>query len=246
VVVSPELLKYGPGPGSEVLEVPGPLSEAVVRRRVNRFLVELQDGRPCHLHDPGRLQDLIYPGARVLVRPTRGARTSCSVTASWAGEAAGWVLIDSRFHSDVAARFLPPGAEREVRVGRSRLDFRLGDVYVEVKGCTLARGGVALFPDAPTERGARHVRELEELASSGHGAMLMVLDMRSDATCFSPNWETDPKFAGALLEALRKGVALRVLKFAFRPPHLIYIGDIGLCPGALFKGAGAQPRQGLP
>ena len=225
-----DLLGYGPRPGEAVLEVPGPLQEAEVVRRPNRFAVELREGLICHLHDPGRLPELIYPGNRVLVRPTRGARTSCSVTAAWGGEGAGWVLTDSRFHSDIAARFLPPEAEREVRVGGSRLDFRVDDVYVEVKGCTLAKGGVAMFPDAPTERGRRHVMELARLASEGHGAMIMVLVMRRDASCFSPNWETDPGFSEALLEALGRGVALRALRFSFDPPRLTYLGDIPLCP----------------
>ncbi len=226
-----ELLALGPHPGEPVLIIPGPQTEATVAGRPNRFTVVLADGRPCHLHDPGRLPELIYPGARVMVRPTAGVRTSCSVTAAWSREASAWVLTDSRFHPAIARAFLPPSASAEVRVGMSRIDFRTDDVYVEVKGCTLTREGVALFPDSPTERGARHLRELRALAASGHGALLMVLVMRPDSRCFLPNVETDPAFANAFWEALRSGVLLRALKFRLDPPYLIYLGDVPLCAG---------------
>ena len=224
-----ELLRLGPPPGTPVLRIPGPLSEAAVLERPNRFAVRLSDGRLCHLHDPGRLPELIFPGNRVLIRPTTGARTGCSVTGAWSSEAGSWVLTDSRFHPPIARAFLPPSAEPEVKVGESRLDFRVGDVYVEVKGCTLARQGVALFPDAPTERGTRHVILLRRLAAEGHGALLMVLVMRPDATCFLPNEATDRRFAEAFWEALSSGVRVRVLKFRFRPPDLVYEGEIPLC-----------------
>ena len=116
-----------------------------------------------------------------------------------------------------------------MRVKDSRLDFKVGDVYVEVKGCTLARQGVALFPDAPTERGARHVKLLRELAAEGHGALLLVLVMRPDAKCFLPNEATDERFARAFWEALSSGVRVRVPRFRLEPPDLIYEGEIPLC-----------------
>ena len=216
-----------PRPGDVVYTFEGPLEEAVVESRPNRFLVRLADGRLCHLHDPGRLPELIYRGSRVLVRPTRGARTSCSVTAAWGG--GGWVVTDSRIHGDVASRFLPEGARREVRVGSSRLDFAFDDTYVEVKGCTLVVGGVALFPDAPTERGARHVRELARLRAEGHGAVLFFLVMRDDARCLAPNAATDPAFASAFWEAVGAGVEVWVKAFSLRGADVIYVGDLPLC-----------------
>ncbi len=220
-----------PRPGDVVYEFQGPLEEARVSRRLNRFAVLLDDGRVCHLHDPGRLPELIYPGARVIVRPTRGLRTSCSITAAWGG--LDWVVTDSRIHSDVAALFLPEGARREVRVGGSRLDLQFDGTYVEVKGCTLVVNGKALFPDAPTERGRRHVEELARLRREGHGAVLMFLVMRPDAACLAPNWSTDPAFSRALRDAVTAGVEVQVRAFRFSQNQVIYVGDLPLCQDAL-------------
>jgi sugar fermentation stimulation protein A len=217
----------------------GPLREARVRGRPNRFLVTLDDGTACHLHDPGRLRELIYPGNRVLVRPTRGLRTSCSVTAAWSNNR--WVVVDSRIHNSVASLFLPLEATPEVRVGDSRLDFKYDDTYVEVKGCTLVIDGVALFPDAPTERGRRHAEELARLRGEGHGALMMFLIMRDDALCVSPNWSTDPAFSSRFVRMVKAGARVEAHKFRLEGNRLIYVGDVPLCDGALSGTPRAPP-----
>uniref|UniRef100_A0A0F2LPA1 Sugar fermentation stimulation protein homolog n=1 Tax=Candidatus Aramenus sulfurataquae TaxID=1326980 RepID=A0A0F2LPA1_9CREN len=204
------------------------LHEEVVKERVNRFLVLTASSRVCHLHDPGRLKELIYPGNRILVREVnRGKRkTDCQVTAAWDGT---WVITDSSVHSQIAEKFLP-GAKREVKVGNSRLDFQFGDTFVEVKGCTLAKNRVALFPDAPTERGRRHLEELIRLKEKGYRAKVMVLVMRDDVDCFLPNTETDRKFAETFYEALRRGVELEVKVFSLVDrQYVVYKRDVGLC-----------------
>ncbi|MCG3108178.1 Sugar fermentation stimulation protein [Metallosphaera sp. J1] len=208
-----------------VVSVEGRIWEERVEARSNRFMVKMQSRLICHLHDPGRLKELVYPGNRVLVRETRGIKTSCSVLAGWDGE---WVIIDSRFHPVIARRFLPPDAESEVRVGHSRLDFHFNDTWVEVKGCSLVRNGIALFPDAPTRRGERHLRELIKLREEGHDAMLMILVMRP-ATCFLPNKDTDPSFSEAFWEALDRGVKLTIKSFKLEGRDIVYVSDIGLC-----------------
>ncbi|BCU69684.1 hypothetical protein KN1_09810 [Stygiolobus caldivivus] len=143
-----------------------PLKEEVVESRPNRFLVVTKSGRLCHLHDPGRLKELIYRGNKVLIRETQGKRkTSCQVTAAWSGKE--WVLTDSSIHNEVARKFLPAGAKAEVKIGKSRVDFMFDNTFVEVKGCTLVKDGKALFPDAPTKRGKRHLEELIELKKEG-------------------------------------------------------------------------------
>lgn len=216
-----------PRPGEEVYRFQGPLSEARVASRPNRFTVYLEGGGACHLHDPGRLEELIYRGNRVLIRPTGGAKTSCSVTAAWSN--GRWVVVDSRVHNVIASRLLPPCSQPEVRVGRSRLDFKYDDTYVEVKGCTLVVDGVALFPDAPTERGRRHVEELIRLREEGHGAGLLFLVMRDDATCLRPNELTDPGFAEALRRAVAAGVEVEALAFRLEGERIVFSGRLGLC-----------------
>ncbi|HWJ03972.1 MAG TPA: DNA/RNA nuclease SfsA, partial [Verrucomicrobiae bacterium] len=101
----------------------------------------------------------------------------------------------------------------EVKYGDSRLDLLLGDCqgqkyYVEVKSVTLVVDGTARFPDAPTERGARHLNELIRASSEGNKSAVVFLIQREDAIAFSPNDATDPAFGKALREAGRSGVEI--------------------------------------
>jgi len=214
--------------GQQVYEFQG-LTEAVFLERQNRFLARVLIGSQqvmCHLHDPGRLPELT-PSSHVLVRPTHGRKTNCSLTAfSSNGK---WVVCDSRVHSRVASEFLPKNSKPEVRHGSSRLDFFTGDGFVEVKGCTLVKDGVALFPDSPTARGRKHVEELRAIRAEGMSAGLLVLVMRNDAVCFRANSQTDPAFASSFNAALKEGVEARILTFSLDGEWLRYRGEIPLC-----------------
>ncbi len=208
-----------------------PLGNEICRvvERKNRFVVHASsDGREliCHLHDPGRLRELIYPGNEILVRKQKGAKTAFSVTAAMkSGE---WILTDARFHNRIASRFLPDNARPEVRTGKSRIDFLADGCYVEVKGCSLEVDGVALFPDAPSERAARHMRELASIKESGGYAMVIVLVFSPVAGSFRPNLETDPVFNDAFYHAIDSGVNLRILKFRTDTEGITYLGRIPL------------------
>ncbi|MGC9169331.1 MAG: DNA/RNA nuclease SfsA [Thermoproteus sp.] len=219
-----------PAVGDIVYRFEGPLRLVEILDRPNRFLVRVLDGgavKHCHLHDPGRLPELVRRGARAVVRPTRGAKTDCSITAVEAPNGV-WVVADSRIHSDVASLFLG-GAKREVKVGNHRLDFLLGDMYIEVKGCTLVVDGRALFPDAPTKRGAEHLKLLRSLMGAGYRAKVVVLVMRPDAECFMPNWATDPSFSREFAMFIKSGGAVEVHRFRYADSYVIYDGDIDLC-----------------
>ncbi|AKG91892.1 sugar fermentation stimulation protein [Geoglobus ahangari] len=189
------------------------LVEGRLVRRLNRFVLEVEvNGRVerAHLRDSGRLTELMKPGNRVLMRPKKRERTSHEVFVIYDVHVP--VVVNSSLHSDIAAEIL--GGEgyriegREVKVGSSRIDLLVSRdgaaKLVEVKGCTLVRDGVALFPDAPTERGVKHVREIAE-----RGGMILFLVMRSDARIFMPNHETHPEFAKVLREAYESGVDVR-------------------------------------
>ncbi|MBC7083151.1 MAG: DNA/RNA nuclease SfsA [Firmicutes bacterium] len=122
-----------------------------------------------------------------------------------------FAALRSGFFPDLAVY---PDVRRECVYGESRIDFRLsgsaaGDCLLEVKSVTLVRGGRALFPDAPTARGARHVRELARAAAEGLRAAVMFIIQREDADSLSPNDETDPGFGAALRDAARSGVEVR-------------------------------------
>lgn len=134
------------------------------------------------------------------------------------------VSVDSRVPNDLVfvglqVGFFPDLAlysevRRECAYGESRMDFRLsgsaaGDCLLEVKSVTLVRGGRALFPDAPTARGLRHVRELARAVAQGLRAIVVFVIQREDADSISPNDETDPAFGAGLREAVRSGVEVR-------------------------------------
>ena len=181
--------------------------------RPNRFVLEVEvDGRieRAHLRDSGRLAELMSPGNRVLVRPKKREKTSYEVFVICDGTIP--VIVNSSLHSGLAAAILEGEGYRikgrEVKAGKSRIDLLVSRdgaaKLVEVKGCTLVRDGIALFPDAPTERGVKHVRELTK-----NGGMILFLVMRSDARVFMPNRETHPEFAEILRDAYESGVEVR-------------------------------------
>ena len=205
--------------------------------RPNRFIVhaELTDGTvvDAHLADPGRLIELLLPGAALRLRPARPSakrRTDHSVALVRAANAPrAWVSVETTRANALAEGLLVTGAvpgleedwdlRREVPHGNSRFDFLLEReatrCWVEVKSVTLVDGGLGLFPDAPTERGRRHVKELTSLVHDGEAAMVLFIVQRGDATAVAPHALIDPAFADALADAEQAGVALRAAGFGF-------------------------------
>ncbi len=208
-----------------------PLVEARFVERPNRFLVFVtMNGQPelvgVHLPDPGRLKELLIPGVRVWVRPAPGPnrKTRWSAVLTETPDRRGVVSIDTTLPNLLIRKALQAGAleefrdrsyERaEFRHGRSRLDFLMSGadgrrLAVEVKSVTLVEDGVARFPDAITARGARHVRELADLARRPDwaAAVLFVLQ-RDDGVRIEAARSIDPEFADALAEAQRAGVTV--------------------------------------
>ena len=232
-----------------VLHIPTD-TEATLIARPNRFLaiVEIDDNgikrqEKAHVHDPGRLIDILYPGNRLLLRkasnPNR--KTGWDVIAGRVGDE--WVLINSAFHRQISQWVLENRVIDELKdidkivpeqkFGDSRLDFLLEEsgkkTWVEVKGCTLAVDNVSMFPDAPTTRGKRHVEELIRAVDEGNDAAIIILVLRSDAGCFTPNWKIDPDFTKTMMRAVEKGVMVFPLQFIFDNNNIYYQSEIPLC-----------------
>lgn len=227
-------------------------NEAFVVSRANRFLMiadvlteegSLLKDQKVHVHDPGRLKEIIYPGNRVRLRKASSPKrkTAWDLVFGLVGDE--WVLVNSSFHRYIASSILkepeicPIGPVKEiipeVRSGSSRLDFKAltrdGRTYfIEVKGCTLSVDGRAFFPDAPTTRGTRHVRELTGIKGSGIHSAVFILVLAPSAMGFSPNRNTDPEFAAALQEAHEAGVEIYPLDLQVREGVVRYNGILPL------------------
>ncbi len=228
-------------------------AKGTFRSRPNRFLgmvditsprKDRKKGEEVHIHDPGRLKELLYPGNQVLLkRATSGNRKTKwdIIVGLYCGE---WILVHSGYHRRITEwliineRFSPFNGiktmKTEARLGHSRIDFLLvkddgKEIWVEVKGCTLARDGVALFPDAPTQRGRRHLQVLISLKEGGSESAIIILVFRPDAKCFAPNDETDPEFSKLFYSALEVGVEVHTVLFKYEDGVVSYIGKIPIC-----------------
>ena len=193
------------------------LLPAVFQERPNRFLARVFiDGEEAlaHVSDPGRLKELLVPGVEVYLRPAKGARKTkfdlvlvkhkgllVSLESTLPNKLVELALKEG-FFEDLAHY---PQIQREVTYNDSRLDFCLSNdsdkCFIEVKSVTLVEDGLALFPDAPTLRGTRHLKELIKIKEEGMRAISLFIIQREDATSFSPHKSMDPLFASTLKEA---------------------------------------------
>ncbi len=203
-------------------------------RRINRFvgLAEVE-GEVCkvHIHDPGRLEELLVPGAEILVRAHEGESRRTKYYLFAVKYCGSWILLDSAVHNRIAREAIEHGMIGELNGYRvlkaehyymgCRVDFLLESplgikALMEVKGCSLAVNGVALFPDAPTIRGRRHVERLIRALNEGYESIILFLVLRSDAAVFKPNWSIDPNFSAILVRACEVGVKVLAYKVLFR------------------------------
>lgn len=192
--------------------------------RPNRFVAYIKlNGEVIKAHVPntGRLKEILVPGVKCLIRlennPER--QTQFSLIGAWKGD----ILInfDSQIPNPVVEEALLNGTveelkaykviEREKTYGASRFDFKikgegLPDYFLEVKGVTLENNGVMSFPDAKTERGSKHLRELVDAKQNGYGAGVLFLIQVNNALYFTPNEAMDPYFAESLKYAKDNGV----------------------------------------
>ena len=142
-------------------------------------------------------------------------------------------VLAAQWLASGGAGFLPEQLQREVSWEDSRFDLafqRAGKpCLLEVKGVTLARDGAGVFPDAPTQRGARHVRTLFRAAQAGYGAYVLFVAAMEHVTCVQPNWKTDQAFAQALVEAQQAGVTLLALRCKVEPDAIAPLAQIPVC-----------------
>lgn len=204
----------------------GATERSVFLSRPNRFVARvLLNGQEvlCHIKNTGRCAELLVPGAEVYVRPSdaQGRKTAYDLLAVRKGERL--FNIDSSAPNKVVSEWLHAGGlgeiplllRPEVRFGSSRLDFYMETAekraFLEVKGVTLEDANIAYFPDAPTERGVRHLRELIACTAEGYSAYAVFIIQADGISCMRPNERTHPAFGEALRAAQAAGVHLLAL-----------------------------------
>lgn len=220
------------------MRFPTPLLQARFLRRDNRFRATVAFGEQAvavHVPNSGRLGELLIPGQIVFVAPrdAPGRRTSYDLLLARCSDVL--VSVDARLPSHLFAEACLAGllpefsgyaqVAAEVRRGDSRLDFLLQAddqrCWVETKSCTLVEDGVALFPDAPTLRGQRHLYELAKAATAGDRAAVVFIVQRPDAVAFAPHPYADPEFTKWLRAAARAGVEIHAYRCQVDEEHIV-------------------------
>lgn len=192
-------------------------------KRLNRFVAEVEiDGEKllCHIKNTGRCRELLKEGVTVYLEKSSNAQRKYQYSLVSVRKGERLVNMDSQAPNKAVYEFLKSGRlfenitfiKPESTYKKSRFDFYAEyggkKAFIEVKGVTLENDGVVSFPDAPTERGARHLEELCECIKEGYEAHIFFAVQMKDVLYFTPNGENDPKFKLTLLKAAGQGVKI--------------------------------------
>jgi sugar fermentation stimulation protein A len=200
------------------------IKKAIFKSRPNRFIAVVSIGgeeETVHVKNTGRCAELLIPGSEVILSRSdnRTRKTEYDLVAVYK-QGLGLVNIDSQAPNRAVKEWLATKRidkiQPEYKYGHSRIDFYLeqGDrkVLLEVKGCTLETDGIGYFPDAPTVRGTKHLRELTRAVSMGYECYVVFVIQMPGVTEVRPNAATDPLFAKVLGEADAAGVNILCLE----------------------------------
>ena len=207
------------------MKIEGPLINAVFIERPNRFITIIQIGgekHKSHLPDPGRLKELLIPGASLLVRPApENKERSTAFTTIMVNLNGQWISLVSTLPNQFVKYSFQKNripifqkyklVRPEVTIRNHRFDFLLSNksgknFFLEVKSVTFVEDGIAKFPDAVTTRGMNHAKTLTDLVKEGEFAGILFVCQRPDATLFEPMWDRDPMFSNVLFNAYKMGV----------------------------------------
>ena len=194
----------------------------VFRSRPNRFLAKVEIGgipETVHVKNTGRCRELLVPGARVYCQKSDNPMRKTQYDLISVVKNGRLINMDSQAPNAAAGEWLRSGGLGEITGlrpetvhGDSRFDFSFikegRQCFLEVKGCTLENDGVCAFPDAPTQRGTRHLQGLARAAGEGYGAYVLFVIQMENVCSIHPNDDTDPDFGKALREAAKAGVTV--------------------------------------
>lgn len=225
------------------IKLPKNLAAGRFIKRLNRFVALVKvEGREAKAHVPssGRMHELLVPGAPVYLAPAAGLQRRTEYKLLLVEYSGIWVSVDSLLPNRLLNQAFQAGEihgffhyhtiRREFSYRGGRLDFMLSNAHerclVEVKSVTMIEDGEALFPDAPTARGTRHLHELAQAAGEGYRAAVFFVVQREDGLRFAPNDQRDPDFGEALRRAQRLGVEVYALQCRVTPQMVTLLGYI--------------------
>lgn len=214
----------------------------IFRSRPNRFIAHIEiNGKEeiCHVKNTGRCRELLVSGAKVwcLDADSPNRKTRYDLIAVQKGDRL--INMDSQAPNAAAKEWLLAGGlgeitelKPETKYGDSRFDFSFvkdgKQCFLEVKGVTLETDGNCAFPDAPTVRGAKHLRELTALAAEGYGAYVLFVIQMADVKDLRPNDATDPDFGFALRQAAAAGVKVMAKDCQVTPDSMVIREDVAV------------------
>lgn len=193
--------------------------------RPNRFIAHVEiDGQMeiCHVKNTGRCRELLTPGAQVWCQRSGNPSRKTKYDLITVKKGDRLINMDSQAPNIAAGEWLRSGGlgeisdlKAEYTHGDSRFDFSFlmegKRCFLEVKGVTLEDDGVCAFPDAPTERGVKHLKGLTQAAKDGYGAFVLFVIQMADVKYLRPHDERDPAFGAALREAAENGVTVMAM-----------------------------------
>lgn len=196
---------------------------AVFLERPNRFIANVElNGivETVHVKNTGRCRELLIPGREIILEKSKNPARKTKYDLICVNKDGRWINMDSQVPNKAAEEWIRKGrlfpeeitVRREKVYGKSRFDLYVESekrkAFIEVKGVTLEAGNVASFPDAPTERGVKHIEELIRAVEDGYEAYLLFVIQMKGIVRFMPNWATHPLFGETLRKAQSAGVKI--------------------------------------
>lgn len=212
------------------------MEPAIFLERPNRFIAYVEQAGKreiCHVKNTGRCRELLLPGAELYVQRSDNPNRKTALDLIVVRKGNELVNMDSQAPNRVVEEWLRAGnlcgpdafVKPECKYGNSRFDFYIEDgerkLFMEVKGVTLEEDGIARFPDAPTERGVKHIQKLMECRKAGYEAYLFFVIQMKGVHVLEPNDRTHPAFGEILREAAKAGVQVLAYDCLVKPDELV-------------------------
>ena len=215
----------------------------IFRARPNRFIAHVEIGETleiCHVKNTGRCKELLIPGATVWCQEFDSATRKTKFDLISVQKGSRIINMDSQAPNAAAKEWLAQGGLGEIEELRSevfhedsRFDFSFikdgKRCFLEVKGVTLEKDGICAFPDAPTERGVKHLKGLTRAAERGFGAYVLFVIQMTDVKYLHPNDATDPAFGAALRAAAAAGVQVLAMDCSVTPSQMVIQDPVEIC-----------------